>query len=60
LQLRALLTDALDADNLLDDDDDEEEEEAQNLNLKAVLQDYSNDGDDARFVFLFCFISVLS
>jgi len=58
LQLRALLTDALDADNLLDDDDDEEE--AQNLNLKAVLQDYNNDGDDARFVFLFCFISVLS
>jgi len=43
-----LLTDALDADDLLDDDDDEDE-----LNHKSVSQlskDYSNAGDDARFV----------
>jgi len=48
LQLRVLLTDALDADDLLDDDDDEDE-----LNHKSVSQlskDYSNAGDDARFV----------
>jgi len=50
LQLRALLTDALDAGDLLDDDDDDEEED---LNIKAVSRDYSDGGDDRRFVYLF-------
>ena len=50
--MRALLTDALDAGDLLDDDDDEEED----LHIKVVSQD---DGDDRRFVCLSILLSPL-
>jgi len=53
--LRALLTDALDAGDLLDDDDDDEEDD---LNCKAVSRDDSDGGDDGRFVHFLLFISV--
>jgi len=49
LQLRALLTDALDADDLLDDDDDDEDE-SNRKNIPRLSHDYSNGGDDRRFV----------
>jgi len=52
LQLRALLTDALNADDLLDDDDDDDDEDELNhRNASDLSQDYSNGGDDnGRFV----------
>jgi len=50
--LRALLTDALDAGDLLDDDSDDGDEN--DINRKAVSQVYNNSSDDGRFVYLFC------
>jgi len=47
LQLRALLSNALDADDLLDDDD-EDEDDLNHKNIPHLSQDY-NDGDDGRF-----------
>jgi len=49
LQLRALLTNALDADDLLDDDDDEEDE-SNRKSVSHLSQNYSDAGDDGRFV----------
>jgi len=50
LQLRALLTDALDADDLLDDDDDDNDDDANRKSVTHLSQDYHNCGDDGRFV----------
>jgi len=47
-----LLTDALDAGDLLDDDSDDGDEN--DINRKAVSQVYNNSSDDGRFVYLFC------
>jgi len=48
LQLRVLLTDALDADDLLDDDDEDDDCKS----VSHLSQDYGNGGDDGRFVSL--------
>jgi len=49
LQLRALLTNALDADDLLDDDD-EDEEDSNRKSVSHLSQDYNDGCDDGRFV----------
>ena len=43
------MTDALDADDLLDDDDDDEDE-MRRKSASHLSQDYSNGDDDGRFV----------
>jgi len=48
LQLRALLTNALDVDDLLDDDDDDDD--STRKSISHLSQDYNDDGDDGRFV----------
>jgi len=50
MQLRALLTNALDADDLLDDDDDEDEDDTNRKNIPHLSHGYSDGGDDGRFV----------
>ena len=54
MQLRALLTDALDADDLLDDDDDDNDDDANRKSVTHLSQDYRNCGDDGRFVNICC------
>jgi len=51
MQLRALLTNALDADDLLDDDDeDDDDNEADHKAMSHLSHDYSAGGDNGRFV----------
>jgi len=47
-----LLTDALDADDLLDDDDDEDDVHRKSIGSQ-LSHDYSNGGDNGRYVQIF-------